>query len=196
MVRLDNTFTIPKRIESARTLKRITQEVLDELEVNIGEIRTTWDGELLIGQEYKVILRHPFYVDQDYMQVTGERRNKHMKGFCLPGYGRIILKPGRSKEVIPCLGHELGHLLTPNLEDEFKEEIKAFAFQHIWNNAIKSRVDSTFEQDNGYSLEKSEDSIRNNHFFAFHYVQSALDEGVCPRTLYKFASQGYEIIPL
>ena len=59
-----------------------------------------------------------------------------IQGFALNSRSSIFLREGPLDEVLLVAGHELGHVLTPQLPSMRDEEAKAFAFELAWMQAI------------------------------------------------------------
>lgn len=60
-----------------------------------------------------------------------------IQGFALSAERTVFVKNNTLDKVMVVLGHEIGHILTPTLDDARDEEAKAFAFCMEWINKIK-----------------------------------------------------------
>lgn len=61
-----------------------------------------------------------------------------LQGFSINQSGQriVIVKENELDQLMLTVGHELGHVLTPTLEDAHDEEAKAFSFEMAWLEAI------------------------------------------------------------
>lgn len=74
-------------------------------------------------------------------QAFGPGFTPDVQGFCRNRHGRgvseVFVKRGELAHVMLTLGHEIGHALTPTLQDPRDEEAKAFAFSLAWMETIR-----------------------------------------------------------
>lgn len=86
-----------------------------------------------------------------YKKVSKCQWSNGIQGFAInnPLLSRIFIKENPLDLLMLTIGHEIGHILTPHLGDQAKEEAKAFAFELAWakilveNNIgnLKSSID-------------------------------------------------------
>ncbi len=71
---------------------------------------------------------------------NGGRWSASIMGFSinrgLKGISEVFVKKGMLDEVMITLGHEIGHIISPTLNDVRDEEAKAFAFSIAWMRTI------------------------------------------------------------
>jgi hypothetical protein len=69
--------------------------------------------------------------------------NDGVQGFSLnangQGVNRIFVRANPLDRLMLTIGHEIGHVLTPTLQNEHDEEAKAFAFSLAWMDAVRER---------------------------------------------------------
>lgn len=87
-------------------------------------------------------------LDRDDMkaahEATGALWSDNIQGFSINSsarngqtpYKQIFVKKAELDRVMVVLGHEIGHVLTPTVENACDEEAKAFAFETAWVETI------------------------------------------------------------
>ena len=103
----------------------------------------------------------------------GGRWNAGIQGFSinrgLKGVSEVFVKKAMLDEVMITLGHEIGHVISPTLNDVRDEEAKAFAFSIAWMRTI---VDNNIA---GLSNAINPNPAKNGiHDAGFEFVQEQL----------------------
>lgn len=87
-------------------------------------------------------------LDKDDMravhEATGAVWSDNIQGFSINSsarnrqnpYKQVFVKKAELDRVMVVLGHEIGHVLTPSVENSHDEEAKAFAFEIAWVQTI------------------------------------------------------------
>lgn len=99
-----------------------------------------------------------------------------VQGFSLnsngQGTNQVFVRANPLDRLMLTIGHEIGHVLTPTLQDQHDEEAKAFAFSLAWMNAIKE--DNIAGIGSNVLPEPAENGL---HDKAFSFVQWLVDSG-------------------
>ena len=85
----------------------------------------------------------------------------------------VAILAGPKDRVLLTIGHEIGHILTPTLNNPHSEEAKAFAFTRAWLNAIKENDIANL----GSSILEGLPANNGLHDVSFKFVKEALSEG-------------------
>jgi hypothetical protein len=93
----------------------------------------------------------------------------------------IFVVEGNLARVMLTIGHELGHVITPTLENIHDEEAKAFAFSIEWMRVIKE-----YNIANLAEVFITELPAQNGlHNVAFEFVQKMVRDGIDAFSVYK-----------
>lgn len=107
----------------------------------------------------------------------------------LKGTSEVFVKKGFMDEVMVTLGHELGHVISPSLQDARDEEAKAFAFSSAWMRII---VDNNIA---GLTNAINPSPAKNGvHDVGFDFVQEELKKGVSAFDVFMALAQGLKSI--
>jgi len=111
-------------------------------------------------------------------QTLSGKVNNNLQGFAINRkknnlLSEIFIKQGELDKVMLTLGHELGHVITDQLEDKRDEEAKAFAFSIAWMKKIKE-----FNIANLSTAIKLDKPARNGlHDIALDFVLNLIKDG-------------------
>jgi len=102
--------------------------------------------------------------------------NDGVQGFSLnangQGVNRIFVRANPLDRLMLTVGHEIGHVLTPTLNNVHDEEAKAFAFSLAWMDAVRERNIA------GIGANILPDPAHNGlHDRAFAFVQRLMHDG-------------------
>lgn len=112
-----------------------------------------------------------------------------IQGFALNRKGRgtseIFVKKGPKDEVLLTIGHELGHVITPQLKAIKDEETKAFAFSMAW-------IDTIVKNNIAGLSKKLHPRPANNgiHDAAYSFVLEQLNNGKSPLQVFMAIAKG------
>ncbi len=93
----------------------------------------------------------------------------------------VFVRAGSLARVMLTVGHEIGHVLTPALNNSVQEEAKAFAFSFAWMDVI-SKYDIAGLGDSFISENPAHNGL---HDVACHYVWNLMNTGVKAREVYE-----------
>ncbi len=124
---LPDNFLIPGRegkfVGEAEEIRGFTEEAFEKLfgEKFPDDIKVS----VLKAESFRKIAPHP--------ATIGLSLNRREQG----GLSEIFVANDSLGRVMLTLGHELGHVLTPTLDDRHDEEAKAYAFSLQWMKVIR-----------------------------------------------------------
>ncbi len=80
-------------------------------------------------------------INSEHEGVRGTKVNYPIQGFVDRASfsrtgGAVFVRNDRFYQVMPVIGHEIGHLVSEKISDETLEEAKAYAFEFAWCNTI------------------------------------------------------------
>ncbi|MBI4017108.1 MAG: hypothetical protein HY363_05445 [Candidatus Aenigmarchaeota archaeon] len=109
--------------------------------------------------------------------------NESIVGFSFNGHGRhiseVFVQQGNLDSVMLTLGHELGHVISPTLQDKRDEEAKAFAFSIAWMRTI---VDNNIA---GLANCINPNPAKNGlHDVAFDFIAEKIKQGCQPISIF------------
>jgi len=147
-------------------------------------VNTITSVKELIAKTFKKITGEEFPATLHIIVCTKKQLKHHYKGEWREGIqGFSINKQGHGTNEVfileNCLdqlmlvtGHEIGHVMTPTVDDPRDEEAKAFAFEHLW-------IDTIIEHNigglsNAYHHEPAKNGV---HDVAFSFVRHLLSQG-------------------
>ena len=88
-------------------------------------------------------------------------------GFSLNELKQVFVRETDLATLLIVIGHEIGHILTPSLENKHDEEAKAFAFTMEWANNLKEHNVANL----GTSISQTFSPAKNGlHDLAFEFV--------------------------
>lgn len=103
--------------------------------------------------------------------------HKGVQGFSLNtngrGVNRIFVRAAPLDRLMLTIGHEIGHVLTPSLQNEHDEEAKAFAFSLAWMDSIREKNIAGI----GSHIIIPEPAENGLHDIAFAFVQRIIEQG-------------------
>jgi len=113
--------------------------------------------------------------------------NPSIRGFAIPQTQSIFAVEAPIDELLLTIGHEIGHLMTKQLDNIQDEEAKAFAFARAWAQVIKEN------DTGGLGMNITIPAPANNglHDKALEYVNSWLKAGESPLSIFYMLSSGY-----
>lgn len=109
-----------------------------------GEVKEfmlqTWDH--LMHKEFPSDIDIQILSQKEMKEKLKENYHPGILGFAINGHNtysrsKVYVKQGDLDIVLETLGHELGHVLTPQLPNEIDEEAKAYSFEAAWVKVIK-----------------------------------------------------------
>lgn len=109
---------------------------------------------VLNKEEFRKIAPHP--------STIGVSFNRRQQGLL----SEIFVLNDLLPRVLLTLGHELGHVLTPTLEDPIDEEGKAYSFSFIWMETIKEHNIANLQN----SIVTENPATNGLHDKAFEYI--------------------------
>ena len=154
------------------------------------------DRGIYVGEHLMRILPED-QLEQEFREYSSEKPPINLGGFADRAMDVVYLKEGPFCNVFIEAGHELGHILSENIEDPVNEEAKAFAFQLAWQEAAHKTL--------GYTRGLVMDSISSrlndlpnngsyqNHRQAYEIVRSLQKEGFPLMDLYQLFAEKEEV---
>jgi len=88
------------------------------------------------GRQLPEIITITIATRQILQQMQPQFLRPGVVGLSIGSTSEVFAVSGSLDEVMLTLGHEIGHVLTPQLPDGHKEETKAFAFEMAWAQSI------------------------------------------------------------
>ncbi|MDP6293270.1 MAG: hypothetical protein QGG83_00735 [Candidatus Woesearchaeota archaeon] len=113
---------------------------------------------------------------KEWHNVAGGAWSEGIQGFALNSNNnqphRIFVKEGPKDQMLLTLGHEIGHVMTPTLENEHDEEAKAFAFSIAWMQTIIEHDIAGLS-----SFLNPQPAMNGLHNVAYGFVQTLIQNG-------------------
>jgi hypothetical protein len=158
-------------LNPARPLARFVQTE-SEVQDLVNEIFISLTGRKLDNAVIKVCKGNESeLIKQGFRPgVLGLAINNEM----LPGI--ILVRNDFLDRMIVTIGHEIGHILSPSLNDIRSEEAKAFAFELAWVRKIKELNFGNL----GSNLVLPAPAVNGVHDVALHFVMTKISEGKEP----------------
>lgn len=94
---------------------------------------------------------------------------------------QIFIKQNDLDRLMLTIGHEIGHIMSPMLKDEIREEAKAFAFEMAWLNIIVENDIAGLK--NSFILLPNP-AMNGIHNVAFERVKKQISEGKKPMDVF------------
>jgi len=121
---------------------------------------------------------------EELRQAHGDGWSDNIQGFSVNKQGKgtseVFVKKAPMDRLMLTLGHEIGHVLTPTLNNVKDEEAKAFAFSFEWMNTIVKHNIA------GLKHNINPAPARNGvHDTAFSFVTEALQKGKTPMQAFR-----------
>jgi len=101
------------------------------------------------------------------------------------GFSEVFVRQNCMDRVMVTLGHELGHVLAPRLNNDRDEEAKAFAFCIAWLRAIKKHNIANLST----CISLNRPAQNNIHDKALEFVQSMINQGLEPLEIFEDLSK-------
>ncbi len=101
--------------------------------------------------------------------TVGMSLNRRQQGLM----SEIFVRHDTLGRVLLTIGHELGHVLTPTLENQHDEEAKAYAFSLLWMETIREHDIAGLQK----ALVEEIPAENGLHDIAFAFVQRMLRKG-------------------
>ena len=148
-----------KFVGKAEEVRGFVEEAFEAL------FQTTFPDDIKISlcdeEQFRKLAPHP--------STIGLSLNRREQG----SMSEIFVLNDTLGRVMLTIGHELGHVLTPTLDQKHDEEAKAYAFSFLWMNIIRER--NIAGLGDAFILENP---ARNGlHDVAFEFVHTLLKEG-------------------
>ena len=115
-------------------------------------------------------------------EVIGLSINRGKEGLL----SEIFVKNDFLGRVMLTIGHELGHVLTPTLNDGQDEEAKAYAFSMLWMKVIKENNIANL----GEAIVLESPAQNGLHDVAFEFVQKMIQKGEDLLRVYQLIYKG------
>lgn len=131
--------------------------------------RLIFDREFPEDIKISVVDEHKFRILAPSPAVIGLSLNRSEHGLL----SEIFVLHDSLNRVMLTIGHELGHVLTPPLENAHDEEAKAYAFSWLWMKTIKENNIA----DLGEIIVLNEPAENGLHDVAFKFVHNLIKEG-------------------
>jgi hypothetical protein len=113
--------------------------------------------------------------------------NPSIRGFAIPQKQAIFAVEAPIDELLLTIGHEIGHLMSKQLDNIQDEEAKAFAFARAWAQVIKDEDIGGL----GRNITMPAPATNGLHDKALEYVNSWLKAGESPMSIFYMLSSGY-----
>ncbi len=117
-------------------------------------------------------------------QIHRQFMNPSVVGLSLNSNREIFAVAGSLDDVMLVVGHELGHVLSPPLQNSHAEEAKAFAFEMAWASAIFANDVAGLSQSISQAALEMKPAQNGLHDAAFAFVKSQTSSGKEPLELH------------
>ena len=138
-------------------------------------------------KDIKISILNEWDFKKNYVKLVGQW-HPGILGFsinrCGFGISEIFVLKSDAIRTLLVIGHEIGHVLTPTLENHLNEEAKAFAFGLAWARKIKEK--NIFN----LSINLGEPAKNGLHNAAFNWVIDKIVSGFEPLKLYEALIKG------
>ena len=131
-------------------------------------------GDIIITVALRSILQH----------IHRQFFNNSVVGLSLNGSREVFAVAGTLDEVMLVIGHELGHVISPALQDGRAEEAKAFAFEMAWAMSVFEHDIAGLRMSINAAALAMKPAQNGLHDSAFAFVKSQTDSGKEPLQLH------------
>ena len=155
----------------------VTQFINDSEEVKDIVLETF---EKLTGQKFPDNIEVRVCSEEEMKKAhnaNGGKWNPGIMGFAINRYpypSTIFAKKNHLDALMLTIGHEIGHVLSPRLQDDVDEEAKAFAFELAWVKAVVENDIGGLAGNFNIDFVPAENGL---HDRAFAFVQSVVQKG-------------------
>lgn len=155
----------------------VTQFVHDSEEVKDIVIETF---EKLTGKQFPDSIEVRVCEEEEMKKAhsaNGGRWSSGIMGFAInrwPNPSTIFVKKNHLDALMLTIGHELGHVVNPQLPNELDEEAKAFAFELAWTKTIIKEDIGGLAKNFNIDFVPAENGL---HDRAFAFVQDVVRKG-------------------
>lgn len=113
----------------------------------------------------------------------GGKWDEGIQGFAIntKPISQIFVKQNDLDRLMLTIGHEIGHVMSPMLQDQTKEEAKAFAFELAWTRTIAENGIAHLKH--AFNLTPNP-AVNGLHNVAFEMVKKEIDEGKQPMEIF------------
>jgi len=125
----------------------------------------------------------------------GGKWHKGILGFAinpLKGIKKVFVIKNHLDALMLTIGHELGHVLTPRLENELNEEAKAFAFELAWMKTIIEHNIGTLAECFDPNFNPAQNGL---HDVAFNFIANLKKTGKEAIDTFKELAKGILTVP-
>jgi hypothetical protein len=156
-------------------------------------VKATEEVKELVEKTFHLLTGKPLPKFNIMVCTPDEMKQNHpgwvpaIRGFAIPQNQSIFAVEAPIDELLLTIGHEIGHLLTKQLDDAKDEEAKAFAFARAWAETIKENDVGGL----GNNIKIPAPAANGLHDKALEYVNSWLKAGESPLSIFYMLSSGY-----
>jgi len=168
----------------------VTQFVHDSEEVK-GLVLDTF--EKLTGKQFPDNIEVRVCSEEEMKKAhsaNGGRWSRGIMGFAInrwPNPSTIFVKKNHLDALMLTIGHELGHVVSPQLPNELDEEAKAFAFELAWTKTIIKEDIGGLARNFNVDFVPAENGL---HDKAFAFVQDVARKGKDALKVFRELSKG------
>lgn len=119
-----------------------------------------------------------------YRKIGGKGKAPAATSFRRDGLDLALVEAGECARIMYGIGHEIGHLSTPTLQDRNKEELKARIFQELWLNELDNPKYNGMGRASRKYLEDAVKSGDTEHVSAEEEILKMMGKSVDLRSAY------------
>ena len=169
-------------------------ETLPEQETIVEHAKNTFHE--LTGQEFPQNISVSICDDAEFKKSlfsSGAKSSSGVLGFALNRKGRgkshVFVRKASLPQLFITLGHEIGHVITHQLNDVRDEEAKAFSFARAWTEKVKELNIAGLNK-----FLRPQPALNGVHNIAFDFVEREVADGKQPLQLYIDIAKGDLIV--
>lgn len=193
------TLNPNKKIHDVRAIRHHIKETFEKTLQSNAKIFPGAGGQIILQHDNKDL----------YIQIVKDLNHYHRKFYgtnpktTLKGFavfedwgGRAYVEFDEPSWTFGMIGHELGHILTPQLIDYTNEEAKAYAFQCAFTQTIEKQNIGGLSKLIQETNEVPDEEEYPTHHKGFRFVIEQLKKGYSPLELYWLIANSKKQVPL